>query len=332
MQRALYALVGVFVLIVAGGFTLPRFARVEVSTLVDAPPSVVFAQANDFRRLALWAPPEADDPDARLSYSGPPRGEGARVEWSGPVSGGGAQLIVESIPYEYVSYLVNPGETAEAAAWVAIEPVAGGTRVTRGFEHDYAHNLVGRYFGVLWSGMIRRDYGLSLDRLESLLQRLPTVDYAGLEVEETYVEGSDIAYVVMSVPQDSIGDSAEFDAVLDRLGAFLDTAGLERAGAPFAIRRGAVGSRFRLDLAIPYTGTPAAEAPADVVLGRRYEGQVLRATHPGGGGPPGTTHDKLAAYLEATGRRANGAPWERWVSGTDPAEPDLEVFYPVLAD
>ena len=353
MQRALYALVGVFVLVVAGGLALPRFARVEVSVLVDSPPSVVFAQANDFRRLALWAPPQSDDRDARVTYAGPPRGEGARMEWHGPIGGSGAELIVESIPYEYVSYLVNPGEAAEAASWVDIAPAAGGTRVTRGFEHDYGYNLVGRYFGLMWSGMIRRDYGLSLVRLQAVLDGLPKDDFGDLELEESYVAATGIAYVVTKVPGDAPPDPETLELALDEVRAYLEALGLDASGPAIAILRGAIGSRRRLDAAIRFTGVPPADVPpSNVVLGRAYEGYVIRATHPGSRETLRATHDKLAAYLLATGRRPNGDPWESFLAAAEPgggslpiAGPDtgpdagqdgridrVDVVYPVLAD
>ena len=333
MQRALYALVGVFVLIVAGGLALPRFARVEVSALVDAPPSVVFAQANDFRRLALWAPPQADDPDARVSYAGPARGEGARIEWSGPVSGGGAQVIVESIPYEYVSYLVNPGEAAAAAAWFDILPATGGTRVTRGFEHDYGYNLVGRYFGVMWSGMLRRDYRLSLERLQALLDRLPRVDFGDVELEDAYIEATNIAYVITTIPGDSVADPEAVKAALYDVRGYLDAARLEPAGPAIAILRGAIGARRRIDVAIPFAGpVPDALPPPNVVLGVSYEGHVVRATHSGSRGSLADTHEKLAAYLAATGRRPNGDPWQSVNSEAQPDGTPVDVVYPVLAD
>ena len=125
MQRILYALLALFALIVLAGFALPRFARVETTLVVDAPASVVFAQANDFHRLALWAPLDEGDPDARISHGGPGRGAGATVSWNGPIVGGGRQRIVESVPYEYVSYLINAGEPGEAVGWIALEDVLG---------------------------------------------------------------------------------------------------------------------------------------------------------------------------------------------------------------
>ncbi len=334
MQRALYAFVGLFLLIVAGGFTLPRFVRVEVSTLVDAPASVVFAQANDFRRLALWAPPNAGNTDARLTHSGPERGRNAAVSWQGPVSGGGSQRIIESIPYEFVSFLINPGEPGEAAAWVDLEQAPGGTNVTRGFEHDYGYNIVGRYFGLLWAGMIRRDHLASLARLAAVVESLPRADYADIDIDEVFIEAEDIAYAVTTVAGGTDAASKALGDAYVKVLSYIEAHGLEESGPPLAIIRGPVGSRRRLDAAVPIKGQSGELEPGRHVRpGRTYEGHVAAAIHRGSYDKLRTTHQKLQSYLAATGRRTNGDPWEVYV--TDPgrtpeAKLETRVVYPIL--
>jgi hypothetical protein len=56
VQKFLYVIGAVVALLIVVGVLLPRHSRVEVSTLVDAPPATVFALVNDFRRVDLWSP------------------------------------------------------------------------------------------------------------------------------------------------------------------------------------------------------------------------------------------------------------------------------------
>ena len=56
MQKFLYVIGAVVALLIVVGLILPRHSRVEVSTLVDAPPATVYALVNDFRRVDLWSP------------------------------------------------------------------------------------------------------------------------------------------------------------------------------------------------------------------------------------------------------------------------------------
>ena len=110
----MYVIGALVAFLIVVGLLLPRHSRVEVSTLVDAPPATVFALVNDFRRVDLWLPRTATDPNARVAFSGPNRGVGATVTWDGIVAGSGTQTIVESRANEHVATTINPGEPGEA--------------------------------------------------------------------------------------------------------------------------------------------------------------------------------------------------------------------------
>jgi hypothetical protein len=56
VQKFLYGIGAFVALLVIIGLALPRHARVEVSTTIDARPATVFALVNDFRRAQLWSP------------------------------------------------------------------------------------------------------------------------------------------------------------------------------------------------------------------------------------------------------------------------------------
>ena len=335
MQRILYATLALLVLLVLGGFAAPRFARVELTIDVDAPAAVVFAQANDLRRVALWAPVNDADPGATVTYSGPPRGVGATVTWDGATIGSGIMEIAESLPHEYVAFLLNPGEPGEAVSWIELGETAGGTRVTRGFEHDYGFNLVGRYFGLMWTGIVKRDYAASLERLSALVEGLPRTDFADLEIEHAFVNSQDIAYVSTSAPPDAASASSALgDAYFEILG-FLGAKGIGEAGPPLSIQRGYSGAELRFDAAIP-VALPAGAAPATsgrVRLGRTYEGNVVRAEHVGSYARLVETHRKIDSYLAALGLEQNGDAWEVYASDPSRTPEDklrTEVVYPVL--
>ena len=107
------------------GLALPRYARVEVETRIDAHPATVFALVNDFHRVALWSPWLEADPNARVVHSGPVRGVGAMMTWDGAIIGTGTQTITESRPFAHVATTINPGESGEARAWFDLEGGSG---------------------------------------------------------------------------------------------------------------------------------------------------------------------------------------------------------------
>lgn len=175
MQKILYGIGAFLALLILVGFVLPRHSRVEVSTSVDAPPATVFALVNDPRRVDLWSPKNATDPNARVVFSGPYRGVGATVTWDGIIIGSGTQTIVESRPFKYVSTAINAGEPGEARTWFDIVAADDGTQVTWGFEHDHGFNLVGRYVALLLSSVVRQEHEHGLAALRELVDRKSVV-------------------------------------------------------------------------------------------------------------------------------------------------------------
>jgi effector-binding domain-containing protein/uncharacterized protein YndB with AHSA1/START domain len=337
VQKFMYVIGALVAFLIVVGLLLPRHSRVEVSTLVDAPPATVFALVNDFRRVDLWLPRTATDPNARVAFSGPNRGVGATVTWDGIVAGSGTQTIVESRATEHVATTINPGEPGEARTWFDIGREDGRTRVTWGFAHDHGLNLVGRYFAVLLSGVLKREYDSGISALKDLAESLPRTDFGDLDVEHRVVEAVQIAYrPATSLPEPAAISEAMGKAYFEIL-SFIDAHGLAEAGAPLSIVRGFEGSELRFDAAIPVRGV-TEETPGDgaaVKLGSTYSGPAIRVRHVGSYRQLGTTHRKIAAYFAALGLERNGDAWEIYVNDpTTVSEAELltDIYYPVLED
>ena len=128
VQKFLYGTGAFVALLLIIGLALPRYGRVEVTIVIDAQPATVFALVNDFRRVQLWSPRTANDPNARVVFSGPNRGVGATVTWDGIIIGSGTQTITDSRPWDYVETIMNPGEAGEARTWFEIAAHEGGAK------------------------------------------------------------------------------------------------------------------------------------------------------------------------------------------------------------
>ncbi|MEL7185084.1 MAG: SRPBCC family protein, partial [Pseudomonadota bacterium] len=204
MQKLIYGIFGLLALLVVVGFALPRTHQVEVAVEIDAHPATIFVLVNDFRRHELWSTWGNIDPNARILYSGSPRGEGALMTWDGVILGSGSQLITESRAYDYVGIVMNPGEDGEARSWYTLTPGVGTTLVTWGFEADYGMNIVGRYFASMLGGVIARDHYESLEQLKDLAESLPSANFSDIAAEHIVVEAVDIAYL----PKTSRSDPA----------------------------------------------------------------------------------------------------------------------------
>jgi len=334
VQRLLYGIASVIVLLIIIGLALPRHARVEVTKSIDAHPATVFALVNDFRRVSLWLPWLETDPNARIVYAGPARGVGATMTWDGAIIGTGTQVIRESRPFEFVDTAINPGESGEHRAWFDLEGQNGITTIAWGYEADQGYNVVARYFSLVLSGIVQRDYELGLTKLKELAETLPRADFGDIEIERLVVDATEIAFrSTTSVPEPAAMSEAMGDAYFEIL-SFIDNQGLQEAGAPLSITRSFSGAELLFDAGIPVRGlgesTPHDTGP--VKIGQTYAGTVIRVRHKGPYRTLGQTHQKIAAYLAALGIERAGDAWESYIS--DPTKvPEAElltyVYYPI---
>ena len=334
MQRVLYGIAVFIVLLFLVGLALPRHARVDVESQIDVHPATVFALVNDFHRFSLWSPWVDSDPNARIVYSGPARGVGATMTWDGAIIGTGTQVITDSLPFEHVGMTLNPGEPGEARSWFDISGAGGTSTVTWSFETDYGYNVVGRYFALVLTGVVRRDYNLGLASLKDLAETMPRADFSDIEIEQIVVAATEIAYLsTMSVPEPAAISEAMGDAYFEIL-SFIDEQGLTEDGAPMSITRSFSGSQLLFDAAIPVRGV-SESTPRDgttVRIGQTYAGNVIRVRHIGSYRDLGASHRKIAAYLATLGIQRAGDAWESYVS--DPTKvPESElltyVYYPI---
>lgn len=334
MQKVIYGIGAIIAALIIIGLALPRSAHVAVEIQIDAHPATVFALVNDFRRHSLWSPLIDTDPNARIVYAGPARGVGATMTWDGAIIGTGTQTITQSRPFERLEILVNPNESGEARSWFDLSGDEGTTKVSRSFEADFGYNLVGRYFALLLSGVIERDYAQGLANLKELAETLPSADFSDIEIEHIVVEATEIAYLsTTSVPEPAAISEAMGEAFFEIL-SFIDNHGLTEAGAPIAITRSFSGAELLFDAAIPVRGVSelTPRDGATVRIGQTYAGSVIRVRHIGTYRKLGQTHRKIAAYVAALGLERAGDPWESYVSDpTRVQEPELMtyVYYPI---
>lgn len=124
------AVVAVFAAVVA---MQPAEFRISRSTTISAPPSVVFAQVNDFHKWDAWSPWAKLDPAAKNSFAGAAEGEGAIFKWSGNDEvGEGSMTLTESAPPEVIRIrldFVKPFEDTSDVEFTFL-PVGEATTVT----------------------------------------------------------------------------------------------------------------------------------------------------------------------------------------------------------
>ena len=233
------ALLALVVLAVVAGVLLPSTVHVERSTVIEAPPSTVFALVNGFSQFNRWSPWFEMDPEARFTYEGPAFGPGAKMSWvsDNPHVGSGSQEITSATPFERVEIHDDFGDQGSAEVSFTIEKVDSGSRITWDFDTDLGWNLIDRYQGLMFDKWVGQSYESGLEKLKEIAEALPNADWSEMDI--TVVERDAVAILFMH------GQAEANDAAIDRalgeaygsIAAVMQRRGLEQTGAPLAIAR-----------------------------------------------------------------------------------------------
>ena len=113
----------------------PDHYRLTRTTVIAAPAAAVFAQVNDLRKWEDWSPWAKLDPDAKVTFEGPPVGPGAIFQWSGNDKvGAGTMTITESKPNERIATRTD-----------FVKPFAGRS------QSDFVFSEAGDQTNVIWT-------------------------------------------------------------------------------------------------------------------------------------------------------------------------------------
>ncbi len=135
---------------------LPDVYALTRSTVISAPPEVVFSHIEDFRKWDAWSPWAKRDPAAKATFSGEPKGRGSVFEWSGNSEvGAGRMTMMQSRSPGGVIIKLDFTKPYEATSDVTflLKPEAGGTRVT--WSMSGRQTFIEKAFCTMMGGMER---------------------------------------------------------------------------------------------------------------------------------------------------------------------------------
>ena len=327
IHRILYMIIISLVLFVGTAFLLPARVHVERSIEIQRPVSTVFSMVNGFESYAAWSPWLVRDPAMQYQISGPDTGTGARFEWQGDPRqvGSGWQEITYSEPYRLVKTDVQLDQQSAAQTYFHIERIAGGSRLTWGFEADLtagrglATGILARWFGLFFDRWIGMDYEEGLGRLKKFAESLPAVDFAGLDIEIVDVEPVDVLYVPVGGKGEQAGVAGSMAEAFRQITAFMAEQGLAMSAQPMAITRSWDEKEFRMDAAIPVE-RKEVQTMGKVRWGQSPSGRAVRLVHRGPYDSMAPSYEKLAAYMAVHGLVEGKISWEHYIS--DPIETD----------
>ncbi|MCP5432818.1 MAG: SRPBCC family protein [Alphaproteobacteria bacterium] len=171
-RRIAMAVIAVVLVLALVGLVLPREVHVERSIVIAAEPAAVFPYVNDLRRFNAWSPWSRRDPNMETRFDGPDAGVGQRMSWTSdkPDVGSGSQEIIESVDGTHVCTALIFGSEEGMTAEFDLSRVPGGTKVVWSFETDLGWNPFSRYVGLMFDGLIGKDYEEGLANLKTAVE------------------------------------------------------------------------------------------------------------------------------------------------------------------
>lgn len=171
--------IGLAVIVIVFGVVValrPSEFRVERAATIAAPPPVVFAQVNDFRKWDAWSPYARRDPAMKKSFAGAPAGVGAVYTWSGNHAvGEGRTTIIESRPHDLIRIkleFVRPFAATNTAEFT-FRPEGERTAVTWSLagRNSFMGKAVGLFMNM--DRMVGRDFEKGLAQMKSVVEAAP---------------------------------------------------------------------------------------------------------------------------------------------------------------
>lgn len=171
LKKILLGLVAIIAIILIAAAFQPAAYHVERSATVQAPPSVVYAQVNDFHNWGQFNPWQQLDTNAKISFEGPMSGAGAKFNWVGNSNmGSGGMTITNSKMNERVDIDMHFLEPMEGHAKTAftLQPEGTGTKVT--WSMDGENNYIAKIFCMFMDmdKMVGGEYEKGLAKLAEL--------------------------------------------------------------------------------------------------------------------------------------------------------------------
>jgi uncharacterized protein YndB with AHSA1/START domain len=143
-RKILFVLGALVVLLIAVIAMQPATFAIERSTVIAAPPEVVFAHLDSPKALDAWSPWVKMDPEQKLTHEGPESGVGASESWEGAQTGAGRLTITGVKPNQEVELRLEFTKpmTATNRVLYTLTPAGDGTRIA--WRMEGTNDFVGK--------------------------------------------------------------------------------------------------------------------------------------------------------------------------------------------
>ncbi|MBI2730622.1 MAG: SRPBCC family protein [Sphingobacteriales bacterium] len=341
LKRLLSAIVILVVLLLLVSFFLPSKVHVERSLQMNGvKPASVYAQINDLKSYDKWMPWNKKDPNMKKNWGEKTSGVGASYSWESKVKdvGNGSMTITESVPDKLVKTDLNFMENGVAKAGWELNEKDGGTNVKWFMESEATGNFftkaVSKYFFFFMDKMVGPDFEQGLAELKKAAEATPAMPTnmaePKMEIEEKNSPAMNLLYIKTSA--DNFEDiSKRLGSAYAAMGTFAKPLGIKMVGAPMAFYSGPTYP-MQIEAAIPVNKLPPA-TQGDINTKQLMESRAVVVHYWGPYVLIPKAYDKIAAWMKANGKEANGAPYEVYIGdpGTikDPYQVQTDIVQPI---
>lgn len=329
MKKFFKGLLILILLLVVIGLFLPSEIRVKRSIEINAAQETIFKQVNNFKNWNKWSPWEQKDPDMTKKYSENPAGKGAWQTWKSESQGNGKQTIIESNPPSKLKTKLEFEDQGTSYGFWNLEKTDDeNVKATWAMETDFGWNLIGRYIGLGFDGMLGPDFEKGLQNLKELTENMPKISSIKVRRDEV-TESKWLLTIRDTVAAEQI--ESIHQKLYEKIMGHMKTNDIEQDGAPMAIYHDWSDSSAVIEAGIPITDS--VETQGNINLRKSPTGKVITATHYGSYDRLPETYYSINEWIKKNGVMPIGPPWEVYI--TDPAtEPDrskweTNIYYPV---
>jgi hypothetical protein len=174
LKKLLLSLVILVAALAAVGMLLPRSITVTRSVTVNAPPETIYPLVATPRSWPSWSPWNKRDPNMAITYSGPAQGVGAKWDWISKSEGDGSMVFTEATaPTTATFELTIVGMGPPSKGTFTLAPSGSATTVEWTMTSDMGAGPVGRWFGLYFPSMLRKDFDDGLASLKRVAEAAP---------------------------------------------------------------------------------------------------------------------------------------------------------------
>ena len=324
------------VLATVAGVLSPSDYEIERSAEINASPTAVFEEVNDFRKWQAWGTWFQIDPETKYTYEGPDSGTGSMVKWVSDHSqvGSGQQTILESKKNQSIkTELRFEGYDDPAFADFILEPSGDATKVTWTMNGTWGKNPLMKLMGnMMITGAIESDYDKSLANLKEIAEAKPVYSYS-ITITEEQAEPIKYLGITESINMEDGADVGEkMGQLFGELMAYVTSHKVEMAGMPLTVYPKIDETGFDMECALPVK--EAIEVEGDRITYKEFSGgKVVKGVHMGDYHQLESSHNEVNEYISNNALNVSGAPWEIYVTDpgevTDTSQWVTHIFYPV---